>query len=355
METLITQRPENDYRDNLITTPVSAGGAVDWCAVFAGAVASAALSLILLFLGTGFGLTMVSPWSSEGISATSFGVSSIAGVTVISLLASALGGYLAGRLRTRWLNTPVDEVFFRDTAHGFLSWSVATLGTAALLTTVIGGIISGGAKAGAALGATAVAGTAAVAAAPDQTGDKNDMRKKDTLMPYLMDSLFRRYGNTNTSPISPSATNPANATNNPENGTPTDNTATNNTTNNTANNTAAFSNNREALRNLPKGEISRIYMNALITGSLPDNDLKYAGQLVAQATGIDQQTAENRVRDTFSTLKTKLEEAEKAAKEAADKARKISAGTSLWLFISLLIGAFIASLMAVYGGRQRDF
>lgn len=340
METQITQRSENYYRDNLITTPISGGSAVDWCAVFAGAVASAALSLILLFLGTGFGLTLVSPWSSEGISATSFGISSILGVTVISLLASALGGYLAGRLRTRWLDTPVDEVFFRDTAHGFLSWSVATLGTAALLTTVIGSIISGGAKAGAALGATAVAGTAAAVAASDKTGDNSDMMK-DTSMPYLLDSLFRKYGNTN---IAPSVTNPTDDSPNPENG-----------TTSATNNTAASSNDRETLRsNLPKGEISRIYMNALATGSLSDNDLKYAGQLVAQATGIDQQTAENRVRDTFSTLQTKLQEAKTTAKEAADNARKVSAGTSLWLFISLLIGAFIASLMAVFGGRQRD-
>ena len=111
METQITQYPDNDYRENL-PVRISEGNAVAWCAVFAGAVASASLSLILLFLGTGFGLTLISPWSSQGISATSFSVSSIIGVTVISLLASAMGGYLAGRLRTRWVNTPRDEVFF---------------------------------------------------------------------------------------------------------------------------------------------------------------------------------------------------------------------------------------------------
>lgn len=89
--------------------------------------------------------------------------------------------------------------------------------------------------------------------------------------------------------------------------------------------------------------------------SLTENDLKYTGQLVAQATGINQQSAEERVAATFSTLQTKLADAEKAVKEAADEARKVSAYTSLWLFIALLSGAFIASLMAVYGGRQRDF
>jgi hypothetical protein len=42
------------------------------------------------------------------------------------------------------------------------------------------------------------------------------------------------------------------------------------------------------------------------------------------------------------------------ARDAADKARKASAYTALWLFISLLIGAFAASLAATYGGRRRD-
>ena len=43
--------------------------------------------------------------------------------------ASGVGGYLAGRLRVRWRDTDVDEVHFRDTAHGLLTWAVATLFT----------------------------------------------------------------------------------------------------------------------------------------------------------------------------------------------------------------------------------
>src|SRR5690606_22986280 len=137
-----------------------------------------------------FGLTLVSPWSSEGISTTSFGVTSILGVTVISLLASAIGGYLAGRLRTRWTNTPRDEVFFRDTAHGFLSWSVATLGTAALLTTVVGGIIGGGVKAGAAVaeGAGNMVGGAALM----MHGNEDKNPQANSPLPYLLDSLLRK-------------------------------------------------------------------------------------------------------------------------------------------------------------------
>lgn len=119
---------------------------VSWGAVVAGAAAAAALSLILLILGVGLGLSSVSPWANEGISAESFGISTIIWLTVTQLLSSALGGYLAGRLRTKWVDVHNDEIYFRDTAHGFLSWAVASLATAVLLTSVIGSILSGGAS-----------------------------------------------------------------------------------------------------------------------------------------------------------------------------------------------------------------
>ena len=112
-----------------------------------------------LLLGTGLGLSSVSPWASEGIDAGTFGVSSILWITFMQLAASAMGGYLAGRLRTKWMGVHTDEVYFRDTAHGLLAWAVATLGTAALLTSVIGSIIGGGVQAGASVvgGATSAA------------------------------------------------------------------------------------------------------------------------------------------------------------------------------------------------------
>ena len=95
-------------------------------------------------------------------------------------------------------------------------------------------------------------------------------------------------------------------------------------------------------------------MNILRTGALPAEDVRYVGQLVAKRTGLTQQDAEKRVSDTYARAQAKLREAEIAAKEAADKARKASAYAAMWLFISMLIGAFIASLAATFGGRQRD-
>ncbi len=130
-------------------------GAVSWGAVIAGAVGAAVLSLVLFVLGTGLGLAAVSPWGRDGASGTAVGVSSIVWVTVVQLLAAALGGYLAGRLRTRWVSVHTNEVYFRDTAHGFLAWAVATLLMATLLSSAVGGVLTAGAKAGGAVAATA--------------------------------------------------------------------------------------------------------------------------------------------------------------------------------------------------------
>jgi hypothetical protein len=107
----------------------SRSSAVSWGAVAAGAAAAAALSLILLILGVGLGLSSVSPWATEGVTASTFGLSTILWLTLTQLAASAMGGYLAGRLRTKWSDVHTDEVYFRDTAHGFLAWAVASLAT----------------------------------------------------------------------------------------------------------------------------------------------------------------------------------------------------------------------------------
>ncbi|MCK9563435.1 MAG: hypothetical protein M0R02_12045, partial [Bacteroidales bacterium] len=122
------------------STALQFSSGVSWGAVLAGAVASAALSLILLLLGVGLGLSSVSPWSGEGIGATALSLSSIAWITLMSLAASGVGGYMAGRLRTKWVGVRSDEVYFRDTAHGLLAWGVSTLAMATLLASVAGAI-----------------------------------------------------------------------------------------------------------------------------------------------------------------------------------------------------------------------
>jgi hypothetical protein len=318
-------RPAVADRRDLAEAPTASSG-VSWGAIFAGAAGAAALSLILLILGTGLGLSSVSPWAGQGASATTFGASTIVWITLTQLLASGMGGYLAGRLRTKWAAVHTDEVYFRDTAHGFLAWAVATLVTAAVLTSTISSIVSTGAQGagmlagGAATAATAAAGGAAKAASGDATG--SSMMSSSGPMGYAVDSLFRKDPTATTASATPttgSAPAPTGA-----------DTATSN------------------------AEVTRIMANSISGGPLPADDSRYLGQLVAQRTGLSQQDAEKRVSDTYAKLQAKARDAETAVREAADKARKASAYAALWLFVSLLVGAFVASLMATYGGRRRD-
>jgi hypothetical protein len=286
--------------------------AVSWGAIGAGATATAALALILLMLGTGLELSSVSPWAYNGVSATTFGVSTILWVTFTQLVASGMGGYLAGRLRTKWVSVHTDEVYFRDTAHGFLAWAVASLMTAALLTSVIGSIVSGGIQ------ARGIATTAA--GGSEMTKSNSDGGP----MAYFVDSLFRKDINlavTESLPVRSGI---------------------------------MLGDTQEPTTAELASEVTRIFMNTISTGPLPAEDIRYVGQMVTRRTGLTQLDAEKRVIDTYARMQTKLRDAETAAKNVADKGRKASAYAALWLFISLLIGAFVASFAATYGGQQRD-
>ena len=172
--------------------------AVSWAAIFAGAAGATALSLILLVLGVGLGFSAASPWADRGASATTLGASSIVWIGFVQLAASGIGGYIAGRLRARWADTHRDEVYFRDTAHGFLAWAVATLVTAAMLTSAVGSIVTGAARAGASIvsgaaGAGAVAATGAVATfAPRMADAASSNAGAMDPAGYFVDTLFRR-------------------------------------------------------------------------------------------------------------------------------------------------------------------
>lgn len=112
----------------------SSASAVEWAAIVGGALGAVGISMILFTLGSGLGLSTVSPWAWSNPSPTTFGM--VAGIWLIitQWLASALGGYLTGRLRTKWVGIRTDEVFFRDTAHGFLAWALATVLIATFFT-----------------------------------------------------------------------------------------------------------------------------------------------------------------------------------------------------------------------------
>jgi hypothetical protein len=147
--------------------------AVSWAAIFAGAVSAIALTIVLTSLGAGLGLTSISAWSNVGASATTFTIGAGIGLIVVQWLASALGGFVTGRLRTKWAGLHTHEVFFRDTAHGFLSWALATILGTLLLASAASSVVSGGVRA-----ASTVAGGAAQAAT-------------SSVSSYAVDGLFR--------------------------------------------------------------------------------------------------------------------------------------------------------------------
>ena len=289
---------------------------VSWGAVIAGAAAAAALSFILLILGMGLGLSSVSPWS---FNATAIGVGTIAWLAFMQLAAAGIGGYMAGRLRSKWSSVHTDEVHFRDTAHGLLAWAVATLVTVALLAggtrAVLSGAIDAGTGVAAAVAPAAAAGAGAAAANASEGGATANP------LDYFSDMLLRA------APASVAAI-----------GAP-------------AVPMAADSSVTVADQRV---EIGKIFATSLSAGSLAADDRAYLGQVVAKRTGISQADAEARVDAVYGRAAKAAADAKAKAQQAAETARKAGAHTALWMFVALLLGAFVAALAATFGGRQRD-
>jgi hypothetical protein len=201
---------------------------------------AAVLSLLLLLVGAGLGFAMVSPWSSESASAATLGVSAAVWLVVVQWLSAGVGGYITGRLRTKWVGIHTYEVGFRDTAHGFLAWALATLVVAGLLGSSVSAIIGGATQATA-----TIAGATTTAAA-----NVASKAASDASTSYFTDALLR-------------PADPATAT--------------------AANNEAAA------------GQLSRILANAAIQGTMPDEDRAYVDRLVAARTGLTEADAKKRV------------------------------------------------------------
>lgn len=271
-------------------SPVSA---ISWAAIIGGAFAIAAISLILLALGAGLGFASVSPWANSGASATTFTVAAAIWLLVVQWLSAAFGGYLTGRLRTKWVSVPSDEIYFRDTAHGFLAWAVAAVITAAVLASATSSLIGGAARlagSAAATQGTTVAGNPSVSPALDPTA-------------YFVNELFRSdHPNVNAN------TQPARA------------------------------------------EATPIIARGLSEGGMPAGDKTYLVQLVAAHTGLSQPDAAKRVDDVDAQVKA----AWVKTHEAADRARKAASYLSFFTAFSMVVGAFIAAVTATVAGHRRD-
>src|SRR5262249_29878708 len=191
--------------------------------------------------GAGLGLSSVSPWSGSGVSATTFKVGTGIYLLIVAVMSSAVGGYLAARLRTRWVGLDTSEVFFRDTAHGLIAWAFATLLSAGVLGAATTHLVSGGLT-GAATAAAANANPAAL----------------------YVDELLRP------NPAAP----PATAAPAPGGFDPT------------------------------RAELSRLWTAAVRDGNdLGAADRTYVAQVVAARTGLSQPEAERRVTDVINQAK----------------------------------------------------
>jgi hypothetical protein len=150
-----------------------AGTDVHWSAVIAGAITAAALAFVLLAFGTGLGLAVssVSPTWRDA----SFALWFLSGIYLIfvALLSFGLGGYVAGRMRSRLTSVAAaDEANFRDGMHGLLAWALAIVIAAVL-----------------ALGAVQASAPAAVPGS-GAAGPSTSVAGENTIA-YELDQLFR--------------------------------------------------------------------------------------------------------------------------------------------------------------------
>lgn len=248
---IVVQRPVVELQTTPAEIPAkneSYSAGVSWPAVIGGAFVFAALSLVLLALGTGFGFSAISPWSNMNTIASTIGKTAILWLIFTQIIASAMGGYLAGRLRTKWVNVHTDEVYFRDTAHGLLVWALGLVVAAAFLASAATSIAGGGAQPGAS--ATLAAGTEGSILNPNA---------------YLTDVLFRSNG--------------------------------------------AVSERNDASA---RGEAERILAHGLRSGNLSEGDKTYLAQMVSARTGLSPIEAEGRVSDVLSQAQQSADKARKA-------------------------------------------
>jgi hypothetical protein len=294
-------------------TRLRAGPAASWGAIFAGAVVAVATSLVLLALGAGLGFASISPWPGQGVSASTFAITGAIWLIVTQWLSAAMGGYIAGRLRHRWLATHVHEVFFRDTAHGLVTWAVATMAVAVVAAGSIGSIAGSATHSVSAVAGAGIRGVAAGASdvgsmTRPEAGTRSDAGGMVSSA-YDLDRLLR-------TPTAASGS---------------------------ANAAAASSGEVRA-------EAMHLAMNAAVTGNLSEQDRSYLASLVSAKTGIPQDEAAKRV-DTFIS---EAKDAQTRLKAAAEEARKTASESAIFTALAMLIGAFIACVSAAIGGRLRD-
>lgn len=280
------------FIDEVVETE-SSRPALSWGPIIAGGLAASTLTFVLMILGSGLGLTLMSPWSAQGVGATNFAVSTAVWLVVVQWVSAIVGGYLAGRLRTKWVGAHADEVFFRDTTHGFLSWALGILIFAAVLGSALSAVLGTGGHVASTVVSNAAAG------APSHTAS--------SVSEYFVDTLFRPSDSAQL--VGPSTEG----------------------------------------RSAAAAQTARILI-ASEDGSVSDEDREYLTQLVAARAGLSVPDARTRVNAFID----RVEAAKVQTKKTVDSTREAGATFALVGALSLVVGAFIASVAAAFGGARRD-
>jgi len=275
-----------DLTDKYLSSSVS------WSAIVAGALAMAALSFILMTFGWGVGLASVSPWPGASISPTSLTVMAAVWLIIVQWLSAGFGGYLSGRLRCKWVGTHTHEVFFRDTAHGFLAWSLATLISVGLLASTASHLLGNGKY------RPAMPGTA-----PSHEEGMDWRGPLGDPFAIYVDHLLRSE-RADATLADPEA----------------------------------------------RAESERILFANIKDDKISNADHAYLVQVVVTHTGLTQPGAEKRVDDVLSQEKND----ETKVRQITDDARRAMAAVSIYAFLALMVGAFIASAAAALGGCHKD-
>jgi hypothetical protein len=268
---------------------------VDWPAIFGAVVVSTASTFLLSAFGVAVGLASVSPWTSNP-SPTSLSLAAAAWFALCALYGGAVTGYVAGRLRKPVLDSTADERSDRDGFNALIAWGFGLLLSSFLAASVL--------TSAAGKTTSAIAQTAGPALAEVVKGSTD---KASDFVGYYVDRAVRQAN----APATPGTAN-------------------------------------------AKPEIARLLTRALANGSLSGEDRTYLDKVVAQAAGIGENDAKARMDQIITDANDAYAKTVQAAKEAADKARKITASIATWFAIISLLAAIMAWYAGIIGGRHRD-
>jgi hypothetical protein len=272
------------------------GASVDWCAVIAAVVISAASLSVLTAFGVAIGFASVSPWTSNP-SATTLVVGAAAWFALSAIYAGAVGGYIVGRIRRPSFEATPEGLNTEDGIHGLAAWGLGLLLSGFLAASVFTS------AAGKVADVTAQAAGPTIAETVKGAGSK-----ASDFLSYYVDRALRPG----------SAAPPA-------------------------------GNSSEDVR----PELTRLLTRAL-SGNLSDDDRAYVAHVIAQRTGLSDADAKTRADQMINDAKAAYQKAIDQAKAAANAARKATIESTTWFAIVTLLAAMMSWYAAVIGGRHRE-